>query len=285
MQYFIKISFLHKYLPFSYNLLFPQKGGDFIFIKSFKLKNIYFAVTVVLLICAIVFFVFSFLFAYREYTRETSAEISDKKVVYLTFDDGPSVVTEKILDVLKEEQIPATFFVTGATTDRGKTLYKRMKEEGHSIGIHSYSHKYSEIYLNSEAFMKDFTRLEEHLREIVGETPKIFRFPGGSTNSTVLPEVISEIKNKIAEKGYVYFDWNALGKDDLHTPTSSEDIFLNVINSGKDRKRILILMHDDAIRKTAPDALEKIIKYYREKGYCFEALTENTAPIQFKKPQ
>ena len=211
-----------------------------------------------------------------------AAEASEEKVVYLTFDDGPSVVTEKILDILKAENVPATFFVTGATTDRGKRLYHRMKDEGHSIGIHSYSHKYGEIYVNSEAFMKDFTRLEAHLREIVGETPKIFRFPGGSTNSTVSPAVISEIKEKIAEKGYIYFDWNSLGKDDLHTPTSADDIFLNVTKSGGDRKRILILMHDDTIRITAPDALKKIIKHYKEKGYRFEALTENTKPIQFK---
>ncbi len=258
-----------------------KKGGDFIFIKSVKVKNIYFITAVILLIFAIGFFIFTFVTAYREYIRETLAQ-AEEKIVYLTFDDGPSVVTEKILDILKEENVPATFFVTGATTERGKLLYKRMKDEGHSIGIHSYSHKYSEIYINSDAFLKDFTRLEGHLKEIVGETPKIFRFPGGSTNSTVSPSVIKEIKQKISEKGYIYFDWNALAKDDLHTPTLSEDIFLNVVKSGGDKKRILVLMHDDTIRTTAPEALRKIIEYYREKGYRFEALTENTKPIQFK---
>jgi len=221
------------------------------------------------------------LFAYREYTRQTLAQLGEK-VVYLTFDDGPSVVTDEILDILKEEKVPATFFVTGATTEHGKGLYFRMKEEGHSIGIHSYSHKYGKIYKNSDAFMEDFTRLEEHLREIVGETPKIFRFPGGSTNSTVPPEVIKEIKEKISDKGYIFFDWNALAKDDLNIPTPSDTIFLNVVESGGDRKRILILMHDDTIRKTAPEALRKIIGYYKEKGYRFEALTEETEPIQFK---
>ncbi len=234
----------------------------------------------VLLIGAIAFFVFSFLYAYNEYTKETSVQI-EEKVVYLTFDDGPSVITEKILNILKKENVPATFFVTGATTERGKNLYLRMKEEGHSIGIHSYSHKYDEIYTSSEAFLKDFERLEEHLKNIVGETPKIFRFPGGSTNSTVNPEVIEEIKTKISEKGYVFFDWNSLAKDDKSTVSDAGEMFKNIIKSGGDRNRILILMHDDTIRTTAPDCIKAVIKHYRDKGYTFKALTENTVPIQF----
>ncbi len=251
------------------------------FIRSFKLKNIWFSAAVILLLLAIGFYTFSLVFAFMKYVHPAFKNAS-LKTVYLTFDDGPSVVTGDILDLLKERNIKATFFVTGATTERGKTLYKRMKDEGHSIGIHSFSHKYSEIYKNSGAFMEDFSKLENHLQEIVGETPKIFRFPGGSTNSNASVQTLEEIKKATSEKGYIFFDWNALAKDDKAVVTSAEDMFQNIIKSGKDRDRILILMHDDALRSTAVDCIKMLIDYYIEKGYVFEALTENTIPITFK---
>ena len=252
------------------------------FIHSFRLKNIWFPITVILLVIAIIFYIFSLIFAYNQYTQTTSSKIAEEKVVYLTFDDGPSVVTADILDLLKERNIKATFFVTGATTQRGKDLYIRMKEEGHSIGIHSYSHKYDKIYASSYAFLEDFSKLENHLKEIVGDTPKIFRFPGGSTNSNASPQVIKEIKKAIADKGYIYFDWNSLAKDDKVTTSPAKEIFENIIKSAKDNPRILILMHDNTIRTTAPDCVRMVIDYYTEKGYRFEPLTEDTPPIQFK---
>lgn len=255
------------------------------FIRSFRLKNILFGTIVFLLTVAIGLNVFSAVMTIRtsaEPIEEAASEADVEKVVYLTFDDGPSVVTADILDLLKEENVPATFFVIGATTDRGKMLYQRMVDEGHSIGIHSYSHKYYEIYSSADAYLEDFERLQKHLKEIVGDTPKIFRFPGGSNNSNANIQTLEKIKEATAEKGYVYFDWNALAKDDKATPTPAETMFQNIVKSAGDEDRILILMHDDALRTTAVDCIKMLIEYYREKGYRFEALTEDTPPIQFK---
>ena len=256
------------------------------FIHSFRLKNILFGTIVFLLTVAISLNVFSAVMTVRTSAEPIDAappsKESTNKVVYLTFDDGPSVVTADILDLLKEENIPATFFVIGATTDRGKMLYQRMVDEGHSIGLHSYSHKYNEIYANADAYLADFERLQKHLQEIVGDTPKIFRFPGGSNNSNASASTLERVKEITAEQGYVFFDWNALAKDDKATPTPAEKMFKNIIKSGKDEDRILILMHDDALRTTAVDCIKMLIDYYTEKGYHIEALTEETPPIQFK---
>lgn len=255
------------------------------FIRSFRLKNILFGMTVFLLTAAIGLNVFSAVAAVCRPSSPADEEIlseDGEKIVYLTFDDGPSVVTADILDLLKEENVPATFFVTGATTDRGKMLYQRMKDEGHSIGLHSYSHKYKEIYQSADAYLADFERLRQHLQEIVGDTPKIFRFPGGSNNSTADPQVLDAVKEATEKQGYVFFDWNAIAKDDHSKPTSAEKMFRNIIKSDDENDRILILMHDDALRTTAVDCIKMLIEYYTEKGYRFEALTEDTPPIQFK---
>lgn len=221
------------------------------------------------------------------WTRPKSAtftEAPDKtpqKVVYLTFDDGPSKVTADILDLLKEEQVPATFFVIGATTDRGKQLYQRILDEGHAIGIHSYSHRYGQIYESAEAYLSDFDQLSDYLYDTVGIRPNIFRFPGGSTNATADPQTIKAIKKEMAKRGNVYFDWNAIAKDDKSKPTAAETMYQNILKSAGDVDRILVLMHDDSLRTTAVDCLKLLIDHYRTAGYTFEALTADTPPIQF----
>ena len=106
-----------------------------------------------------------------------------EKVVYLTFDDGPSAVTEDILDYLQEEDIPATFFVIGMETNRAEKLLKRMVTEGHSIGLHTYSHKYSEIYASPDAFFADQEKLCNYLKPIIGYVPTFFRFPKESSST------------------------------------------------------------------------------------------------------
>ena len=256
------------------------------FIRSFRLKNILLGTIVSLLTIAMGLNIFSAVITIQTSAKPTDANTISKntteKIVYLTFDDGPSVITADILDLLKEKNIPATFFVIGATTDRGKILYQRMVDEGHSIGLHSYSHKYNEIYTDAEAYLKDFERLKKHLQETVGDTPRIFRFPGGSNNSNADAKTLAKVKAATEEQGYVFFDWNALAKDDKATPAPAEKMFQNIVKSGGDNDRILILMHDDTLRTTAVDCIKMLIDYYTKKGYRFEALTEDTPPIQFK---
>ena len=202
-----------------------------------------------------------------------------EKIVYLTFDDGPSAVTADILDVLKEKEAPATFFVIGATTERGKSLYHRIVDEGHALGIHSYSHRYQEIYQSADAYLQDLDRLADHLDRSVGARPTTFRCPGGSLNNLADPVVLEEIKEKMSERGCVWFDWNALAKDDKASAAPAQEMFDNVVASAGDKEKILILLHDDALRTTAAECVGMLIDHYRELGYRFEALTPDTEPV------
>ncbi len=268
------------------------------FIKSFRLQNLLYGLVALLLVAAIAGNLVAMGVRALAEPKETvspppsdsaaetlegeipSGEDADK-VVYLTFDDGPSVVTAQILDVLQEENIPATFFVIGATTQRGKDLYHRILDEGHALGIHSYSHRYGEIYESADAYLADFQRLSDHLEDIVGVRPSIFRFPGGSNNRHASAAVLQEIKERMETAGNVWFDWNAIAKDDGAKATPAEEMFQNIIKSAGDKSRILILMHDDTIRTTAPDCIRLLADYYRNLGYRFEKLTPDTPPICF----
>jgi peptidoglycan/xylan/chitin deacetylase (PgdA/CDA1 family) len=138
--------------------------------------------------------------------------ILNSKEIYLTFDDGPSELTPVVLDILYEYKIKGTFFVNGRKTNIGWDLYKRIVDEGHSIGNHTYSHDYSKIYTSEDSFVLDFKQLEDLLYEKVGVRPKIMRFPGGS-NNTISKKCGSEnLMKKLSESmknmGYQYFDWN-----------------------------------------------------------------------------
>lgn len=206
---------------------------------------------------------------------------TDDKVVYLTFDDGPSKNTAEVLDVLAEKGVHATFFVIGAETERGLSLYQRILDEGHALGLHTYSHRYNEIYASADAYLDDIAKLSAHLRDTVGIQPTIFRFPGGSNNATASSEVLSEIKRRAAQMGLSWFDWNALGKDDHSWVSDPWDICQNIINTAGDKKRIVVLMHDDGLRTTAAEAVALVIEHYRELGYRFDVLTPETDPIRF----
>ena len=204
-----------------------------------------------------------------------------EKVVYLTFDDGPSKNTAAILDVLAEKDVRATFFVIGAETERGIGLYRRILNEGHAIGLHTYTHRYSEIYESADAYLADIAKLSDHLQNTVGVRPQIFRFPGGSNNATASPQVLGEIKERTAQMGLCWFDWNALGQDDRSWVSAPEDIFQSVVSTAGDRKKIVVLMHDDGLRTTAADAVSMIIDHYRGLGYRFDVLSPAVEPVQF----
>ena len=132
----------------------------------------------------------------------------NEKVWYLTFDDGPNTeVTPKVLDTLKEYGAKATFFVIYRDGEEEKALYKRIVEESHTLGIHSTTHNYTQIYASVESYLENFSKISNHLEEITGLKPEIFRFPGGSVNSynkSVYQQIIAEM----ARRGYVYYDWN-----------------------------------------------------------------------------
>lgn len=239
----------------------------------------------VLFICMLFAFGAVLSFSFKKNTQPdtipTGTEAAQQKTVYLTFDDGPSAVTEEILDYLKQESIPATFFVIGMETNRAEQLLPRMLEEGHSIGMHSYSHKYQQIYTSADSFFADLDQLAAYLTPIIGYAPDFFRFPGGSCNSTADEQVLEGIKQTATKRGLVWFDWNSVAEDSGASAADPGTMADNIISTGKDRDRILVLMHDNSVRTTAVDCLKIIVPYYREKGYQFAALTADTPPIQF----
>lgn len=203
--------------------------------------------------------------------------------VYLTFDDGPSKITSKILEILKKYNIPATFFVTGYKNDKYNDIYNQIVNDGHAIGLHTYSHKYSKIYSSLDNYTEDLTQLEKLLEQIIGFSPKIVRMPGGSLNNMAQKSILKEIVGYLNKNQYVYFDWNVSGDDSKNYIVPSNEIFQKVIKTSKDKKNLIILLHDDELRKTTIEATEKIIKHFTELGYNFKKIVESTPSIQFNK--
>ena len=212
-----------------------------------------------------------------------SQEDEEIGVIFLTFDDGPSTnITPGILDILKEKNIKATFFVLNYNEEE-EQLIKREYEEGHTIGIHGYSHDYSTIYESEEAYMENITKLKEKIKESTGCDTTITRFPGGSSNtiSKFNPGIMSRLTKLVLENGYKYFDWNVSSEDAVGAETS-EELYNNVINGLSKDKRNFVLMHDFTKNEAILEALPKIIDYGMENGYVFEKITDETPMIKHR---
>lgn len=181
------------------------------------------------------------------------------KRVYLTFDDGPSKYTDEILDVLAEYNVKATFFVVGDTSEEAKALYKRIINEGHSIGIHSYSHRYYEIYASEEAFFEDFYLLSDYIYDVTGVRPDICRLPGGSSN-TVSKINMAEIVNELESQGITCYDWNISGGDAEGHKLSSGQIASNVLNGVNNFQTSIVLLHDGKDKATTVEAVRLILE-------------------------
>ncbi len=194
--------------------------------------------------------------------------------IYLTFDDGPkSGTTDVILDILKEEGIKATFFITNNGPDE---LVKREYEEGHTVGLHTASHNYATIYSSKEAYYNDLYSVKDRVKRITGQDAKIIRFPGGSSNTIsrrYSPGIMSILTKDVLTKGFYYYDWN-LASGDAGELYTADAIVENVTRKlSKDRVNI-VLMHD--IKTYTRDALRNIIHYGKENGYIFDKITEKT---------
>ena len=201
--------------------------------------------------------------------------------VYLTFDDGPSFqVTPLILDTLKKYNVKATFFILNYT-DAEIPIIKRIVEEGHTLGIHGYSHDYPDIYQSVDAFMENITKLSDKLKKDVGVEPKIIRFPGGSSNGVskqYCPGIMTELTKLVIEEGYQYFDWNVSPEDAMYR-LSAEEISAAVIDGLRStRPENVVLMHDAGAQLTTGQAVEAIIQYALENGYALDRLTLDTPP-------
>lgn len=203
--------------------------------------------------------------------------------VYLTFDDGPSKNTWRILDTLDKYGVKATFFVIfhGNQDD----AYKAIVERGHAIALHSYSHSYSEIYTSAQAYFNDLKRLDDHVHALTGVHSSIIRFPGGTSNTIsekYCKGVMSDIVSECPKRGYYFFDWNVDSCDASANSVPAKDIVNNIKHGMRNRRDAVILMHDASAKSTTADALPEIIEYLQAKGYEILPLTETTPPVHHK---
>ena len=201
------------------------------------------------------------------------------KKVYLTFDDGPGPNTEKILDILKKNDIKATFFVTGKTDDFSKQMYKRIVEEGHTLGMHSYSHVYDEIYASEKAFSQDFEKLYEFLHDVTGEYSKFYRFPGGSSvQDTKVP--IKKLVKFLDKKEITYLDWNVLSPDIKDANVSKKQLLKELRKEVKKYDTSVVVFYDTQTQPMTIKALPSVIKALKKDEYEILPVDENTAPIR-----
>lgn len=207
-------------------------------------------------------------------------QVNTKKKVYLTFDDGPSEEnTPRILDILKEKNVKATFFVIGNEEEYAPDLYRRIVEEGHTLGMHSYSHKYSVIYDTLESFKSDFYQLQDYLTEITGVTPTIMRFPGGSSNSVSNIDV-QECIRFLNEEGITYYDWNVISGDATSQVYTVDELINNVVQDVAKNDTSIVLMHDAETKATTAEALGPMIDRLQEMGCELLPIDSNTKVIQ-----
>ncbi|WP_422659735.1 polysaccharide deacetylase family protein [Paenibacillus sp. EC2-1] len=199
-----------------------------------------------------------------------------KRTVYLTFDDGPSGLTGEVLDILKKEEIKATFFVLGEQASRRPELIRRIHEEGHIIGNHTFNHDYNKLYEKFQTFWNQIKQTEEIVRLITGERPQLVRAPGGTAGK--FDETYFRL---LQEGGYRVFDWNVDSGDSKRRGVPAEEI-LEGATTRVNSDESIVLLHDGAGHEESVKALPDIIAYYKKNGYQFDVLTPEMEPVQFK---
>ena len=197
-------------------------------------------------------------------TAFTFAE--EEKRVYLTFDDGPStVVTNAILDTLKEEGIKATFFIVSDRAHGREETLRRIVREGHTVGVHSATHNYSDIYASDEALLADVNECATLIRRVTGVVPHVYRFPGGGTSAR-------ERQTKMLERlGYRVVRWNAVCGDEEIRNASAATLTEESMRTAGDKNTVVLLLHDSAPHRATAEALPDIISRFRARGYTFFA--------------
>ncbi|MFU0828063.1 MAG: Peptidoglycan/xylan/chitin deacetylase, PgdA/CDA1 family [Lachnoclostridium sp.] len=213
-------------------------------------------------------------------TDKVSEEIKefDDKQVYLTFDDGPSKYTEEILQVLSDYGVKATFFVIGHTDEHSKKMYNEIIDQGHTLGMHSYSHNYKKIYKSVEDFDKDFTKIRKLLYDTTGYLPTIYRFPGGS--SSINRNEVYKYIEYLNRKSVVYFDWNVISGDAIGVDYTAKELYENVIDGVKLHNRSIVLMHDTDAKVNTIESLKMILKTLKKYGAEILPLDDTVTPIQ-----
>ena len=199
-------------------------------------------------------------------------------IIYLTFDDGPSDITGRVLDILDEEGVKATFFVT-----HGGNYVRRAYNSGHTIALHTYTHDYSYLYSSVENYFVDLNNVSNSVYNTIGIYPKIIRFPGGSSNTVsrhYSSGIMSRLTKEVINRGYSYYDWNVDSNDAGGDGYNSNKIYNNVINGLSHSKTNIVLMHDSNGHTSTVNALRDIIRYGKNNGYTFKAITSDTPIVR-----
>lgn len=205
--------------------------------------------------------------------RQGDDTATNGKVIYLTFDDGPGPYTQKLLDVLDMYNVKVTFFTVNGGYNE---LLKKEADAGHTVAIHSFTHKYNQIYASVDNYMGDFYAQQRVIAEYTGKTANLFRFPGGSSNQVstkYCKGIMSALTSGMQAQGYVYFDWNVVSGDAGET-TSTEQVIANVKEGCMKHNTSVVLQHD--IKEFSVDAVEEILAWGIANGYTFLPLSEGS---------
>lgn len=215
-----------------------------------------------------------------ELTQEQTWELTPGvRKVYLTFDDGPSSNTDDILDILADYGVKATFFVVGKESEWAEEMYMRIVDEGHTIGLHSYSHVYEDIYASKEAYAADLLKLQDYVYALTGVKSTYIRFPGGSSNRVSRTDM-QELISYLDEEGMTYYDWNISSKD-AEGQLSAAQIVDNALADIEKNDTIIILFHDAASKHSTVEALPILIEEIQAmENTVLLPISDYTVPVQ-----
>ncbi len=209
---------------------------------------------------------------------------ADAKILYMTFDDGPSSYTDDILDILDVYEVKATFFVL--YNPRYESAYSQIVDRGQTIALHCYTHDYGQIYTSEEAYFNDLQAISDYVYNLTGVRTNLIRFPGGSSNtvsSNYSQGIMTTLSTAVQEKGYFYFDWNYTNDDATGEVLTKDEIYAAAVEPiAKDVNKVVLLMHDTDYKATTIAALPAIIEAYRDAGYYMIALNENSPGMHHK---
>lgn len=206
---------------------------------------------------------------------------SGGKTIYLTFDDGPSPNTPRIISILNSYGIKATFFVKNTSYN---DYMKDIVNNGNVIALHSYTHDYKTIYSSDEAFYQDLQNISDLVYLQTGVRSNIMRFPGGGSNTVskkYSPGIMTRLTQGVAERGYVYYDWNCSSGDAMKNTVPKETIVASC-KKVPSASNVIVLLHDTGAKNTTVDALPEVIEYYLSCGYTFSTITADTPPVHHK---
>ena len=200
---------------------------------------------------------------------------SDEKQVFLTFDDGPSPLTPLILDILKEEQVPATFFVVGARVDFYPDIAEREYDEGHYIANHGYTHNYSQIYTSEQTVLDEYIKCEQSIKNAIKNqdyNSYFFRYPGGSSGGKY-EKIKNSSKNILTQNNITFTNWNCL-TGDAEGVNTQEGLIAKLAETKAHRTSLIVLMHDAGDKQLTVDTLRQIIQNFKSEGYKFKNFYE-----------